>query len=67
MLVKGTYSRRRRWLGCGDTKHWAAHGRRIPTVLDRCIQQAVLQVMPAEWDPTFAEHSFGFRPKRSAH
>src|SRR6266700_1172171 len=39
----------------------------IPTVLDRFIQQAVLQVLQAEWDPTFSEHSFGFGPKRSAH
>src|SRR6266403_2089807 len=39
----------------------------IPTVLDRFIQQAVLQVLQAEWDPTFSEHNFGFRPKRSAH
>jgi RNA-directed DNA polymerase len=39
----------------------------LPTVLDRFIQQAVLQVLQAEWDPTFSEHSFGFRPKRSAH
>src|SRR5260370_24781550 len=39
----------------------------IPTVLDRLIQQAVLQVLQAEWDPTFSEHSFGFRPNRSAH
>jgi RNA-directed DNA polymerase len=36
-------------------------------VLDRLIQQAVMQVLQAEWDPTFSEHSFGFRPKRSAH
>ena len=39
----------------------------LPTVLDRFIQQAVLQVLQADWDPTFSEHSFGFRPKRSAH
>ena len=39
----------------------------IPTVLDRFIQQAVLQVLQADWDPTFSEHSFGFRPGRSAH
>jgi RNA-directed DNA polymerase len=39
----------------------------IPTVLDRFIQQAVLQVLQADWDPTFSETSFGFRPKRSAH
>ena len=39
----------------------------IPTVLDRFIQQAVLQVLQAEWDRTFSETSFGFRPGRSAH
>jgi RNA-directed DNA polymerase len=39
----------------------------IPTVLDRLIQQAVLQVLQSRWDPTFSEHSYGFRPKRSAH
>jgi RNA-directed DNA polymerase len=39
----------------------------IPTVLDRLIQQAVMQVLQGRWDPTFSEHSHGFRPKRSAH
>ena len=39
----------------------------IPTVLDRCIQQAMLQVLQPDWDRTFSEHSYGFRPKRSAH
>jgi RNA-directed DNA polymerase len=39
----------------------------IPTVLDRFIQQAVMQVLQADWDGTFSETSFGFRPKRSAH
>jgi RNA-directed DNA polymerase len=39
----------------------------IPTVLDRFIQQAVMQVLQADWDPTFSEASFGFRPGRSAH
>ena len=39
----------------------------IPTVLDRFIQQAILQVLQKRWDPTFSEHSFGFRPGRSAH
>ena len=38
----------------------------IPTVLDRFIQQALLQVLQRQWDPTFSEHSFGFRPGRSA-
>src|SRR5260370_26954445 len=39
----------------------------MPTVLDRLIQQAVMQVLQRRWDPTFSEHSHGFRPKRSAH
>jgi RNA-directed DNA polymerase len=38
----------------------------IPTVLDRFLQQAVLQVLQAAWDPSFSEHSHGFRPGRSA-
>jgi RNA-directed DNA polymerase len=39
----------------------------IPTALDRFIQQAVMQVLQRRWDPTFSEHSHGFRPQRSAH
>ena len=39
----------------------------IPTVLDRFIQQAMLQVLQADWDGTFSDASFGFRPGRSAH
>jgi RNA-directed DNA polymerase len=39
----------------------------IPTVLDRLIQQALLQVLQPEWDKTFSGHSYGFRPGRSAH
>src|SRR6266850_4769271 len=39
----------------------------IPTVLDRFIQQAVMQVLQADWEGTFSETSFGFRPGRSAH
>ena len=39
----------------------------IPTVLDRFIQQAVLQMLQADWDPTFSEASFGLRPGRCAH
>src|SRR6202158_4719651 len=38
----------------------------IPTVLDRFIQQAVLQVLQRQWDRTFSDHSYGFRPGRSA-
>jgi RNA-directed DNA polymerase len=39
----------------------------VPTVLDRLIQQAVLQVLQRRWDRTFSDHSYGFRPERSAH
>jgi len=38
----------------------------IPTVLDRLVQQMVQQVLQKQWDPTFSEHSYGFRPGRSA-
>ena len=39
----------------------------IPTVVDRLVQQAILQVLDPMFDPTFSESSFGFRPGRSAH
>ena len=39
----------------------------IPTVVDRWLQQAVMQVLQRQWDPTFSQHSYGFRPGRSAH
>jgi len=39
----------------------------IPTVVDRFVQQAVLQVLQRRWDPTFSKFSYGFRPGRSAH
>jgi len=39
----------------------------IPTVLDRCIQQAVSQILEQIWDPVFSDFSYGFRPGRSAH
>ena len=39
----------------------------VPCVVDRLIQQALLQVLQEQWDPTFSEHSYGFRPGRSAH
>jgi RNA-directed DNA polymerase len=39
----------------------------IPTVLDRMIQQALLQVLTPIFDPTFSDGSFGFRPGRSTH
>ena len=46
----------------GGTRHLG-----IPTVLDRFIQQCLLQVLQPQFDPTFSEHSYGFRPGRSAH
>lgn len=39
----------------------------VPTGVDRFIQQAVMQVLQRQWDPTFSAHSYGFRPGRSAH
>src|ERR1700689_4442099 len=39
----------------------------IPTVLDRLIEQAVMQVLQSRWDRTFSNYSYGFRPVRSAH
>ncbi|MGJ8634500.1 MAG: reverse transcriptase domain-containing protein [Luteolibacter sp.] len=39
----------------------------IPTVLDRVIQQAIAQVLGEIHEPKFSEHSYGFRPRRSAH
>ena len=39
----------------------------IPTVTDRFIQQAIAQVLSQIYDPTFSQHSYGFRPNRSAH
>jgi len=39
----------------------------IPTVMDRFIQQMMMQAMTPIWEPRFSEHSYGFRPGRSAH
>lgn len=39
----------------------------IPTVIDRFVQQGILQVLQRIWDPIFSESSYGFRPDRSAH
>src|SRR6516164_992315 len=39
----------------------------VPCVVDRLIQQALLQVLQGQWDPTFSEHSYGFRPGHSAY
>ncbi|GBF22562.1 MULTISPECIES: group II intron reverse transcriptase/maturase [Arenibacter] len=39
----------------------------IPTVIDRCIQQAIAQVLPPMYEPQFSDNSYGFRPRRNAH
>ena len=39
----------------------------IPCVIDRLIQQCILQILQLQWDPAFHPHSYGFRPGRSAH
>ena len=39
----------------------------VPCCVDRFVQQAVLQVLQGKWDPTFSEHSYGFRHGRSVH
>jgi len=39
----------------------------IPSVLDRLVQQALLQVLQPKIDPHFSDHSYGFRPRRRAH
>jgi len=39
----------------------------IPSALDRLVQQAVLQVLQRQWDPTFSDSGYGFRAGRSAH
>lgn len=39
----------------------------LPTVVDRFIQQAIAQIISAEWEPHFHPSSYGFRPERSAH
>ncbi|BCB03697.1 hypothetical protein KH172YL63_18300 [Bacillus sp. KH172YL63] len=39
----------------------------IPTVTDRMIQQSIAQILSGIYEPTFSDHSYGFRPNRSAH
>ena len=39
----------------------------VPTVIDRVVQQAITDVLSLEYEPTFSDRSYGFRPKRSTH
>jgi RNA-directed DNA polymerase len=70
-LLNGTYEPRpvrRVEIPKPDGPRFSAGVRKlgIPTVLDRLIQQAVMQVLQRQWDPTFSASSYGFRPGRSA-
>ncbi len=67
-LCEGTYKPQPVRRGSRYRRHRAASGcSAFPTVLDRFIQQAVLQALQTDWDGTFSDASFGFRPGRSAH
>lgn len=66
-LIEGTYKPgevRRAWIPKGQG---GQRGLGIPNVIDRIVQQAVLQVLQPHYDPTFDESSHGFRPKKSCH
>src|SRR6202048_4801615 len=67
-LLKGTYEPKPvRRVEIEKPDGGGMRKRGIPTVLDRFVQQAVMQVLQRQWDPTFSDHSYGFRPGRSAH
>jgi retron-type reverse transcriptase len=53
-------------ISTGTTIGVSSNELRFRRVVDRLIQQAMLQVLQERWDPTFSEHSYGFRPGRSA-
>ena len=66
-LLNGTYEPKPVWRVEIDKPDGGVRKLGIPTVLDRFIQQAVMQVLQRRWDRTFSDHSYGFRPGRSAH
>jgi group II intron reverse transcriptase/maturase len=66
-LLNNTYRAgdiRRVWIPKSDGSQ---RGLGIPNVVDRIVQQAVLQILEPHYDPTFHENSHGFRPRRSCH
>src|SRR5437899_8262694 len=66
-LLNGTYEPKPVLRVEIDKPDGGVRKRGIPTVLERRIQQAVRQVLQRRWDRTFSDHSYGFRPGRSAH
>ena len=66
-LLEGTYRPAAARRKCIPKPDGSERQLGIPNVLDRLIQQAILQILTPIFDPGFSESSFGFRPKRSAH
>jgi RNA-directed DNA polymerase len=66
-LLKGTYQPQPVKRVEIPKSHGGVRKLGVPCVVDRLIQQALLQVLQNRWDPTFSKHSCGFRPGRSAH
>jgi RNA-directed DNA polymerase len=64
-LIQGTYKPKPARRKAIPKRDGGTRNLSIPCVMDRFVQQAMLQVLQKQWDPTFSEHSYGFRPGRS--